>query len=262
MATDVWGTFMTRSGHILVVDDEAEVRDLLKEYLAKQGFVVSTADSVPAARSTLRERAVDLPVDLIVLDLRMPGEDGLSFARELQGQSNMAIIMLTASSEIIDRVVGLEIGADDYVAKPFDPRELLARIRSVLRRQARHDSDRDVSSRPPSEVKSRTIPFGRCLLNLEARQLLAPDGSDVPITAMQFDLIEAFISNPRRVLTRERLLDLAHRRGNDPFDRSIDIRVARLRQKIEKNPDKPQTIRTVHGTGYIFVPENGTPETG
>jgi two-component system phosphate regulon response regulator OmpR len=246
-----------RNGHILVVDDEAEVRDLLNEYLSKQGFTVSTAESVPAARLVLQARAVDLPVDLIVLDLRMPEEDGLSFARELHGRSDIAIIMLTASSETIDRVVGLEIGADDYVAKPFDPRELLARIRSVLRRQARHEPDR---AGQPAALPSRTIRFGRCLLDLEARQLLAPDGTDVPITAMQFDLIQAFVANPKRVLTRDRLLDLAHKRDNDPFDRSIDIRVARLRQKIEENPDKPQTIRTVHGTGYIFVPDGGTTE--
>lgn len=252
-----------RNGHILVVDDEAEVRDLLDEYLNKQGFVVSTAESVPAARLVLGTRAADVPVDLIVLDLRMPGEDGLSFARELQGRSDVAIIMLTASGEIIDRVVGLEIGADDYVAKPFDPRELLARIRSVLRRQARHEPERGAGAKSPAKEPSRrAVQFGRCRLDLDARQLIAPDGTDVPITAMQFDLIQAFISNPKRVLTRDMLLDMAHKRDNDPFDRSIDIRVARLRQKIEENPDKPQTIRTVHGTGYMFVPDGGMPKAG
>ena len=165
------------------------------------------------------------------LDLRMPGEDGLSLARELRGRGGVAIVMLTASGETVDRVVGLEIGADDYVAKPFDPRELLARIRSVLRR---------IQPAPPSKPGGdrRAVRFGRYVLDLDARRLFALDGSEMPITAMEFDLLEAFANNPNRVLSRDRLLDLAHKGGNDPFDRSIDIRVARLRQKIELHPDE------------------------
>ncbi|MCW2242392.1 response regulator [Azospirillum canadense] len=239
---------MSGNEHILVVDDDAEVRDLLIEYLAKQGFVVTPAESAACARDVLDTRAVDL----VVLDLQMPGEDGLSFARDLRRRSGVAIVMLTASGDTIDRVVGLEVGADDYVAKPFDPREFLARIRSVLRRTRRESAAEPV-------VDGRTVRFGRCLFDLEARRLYALDGSEVPITAMQLELLEAFANNPNRVLSRDRLLDLAHKRGSDPFDRSIDIRVARLRQKIEPNPEKPQAIRTVHGIGYVFVPSGQGP---
>ena len=240
---------MTSDAHILVVDDEAEMRDLLQEYLIKQGFAVSTASSVPSAREVLDARAVDL----VVLDLRMPGEDGLSFARELRSRGGVAIVMLTASSEIVDRVVGLELGADDYVGKPFDPRELLARIRSVLRRVQTAATDQSGGER-------RAVRFGHHVLDLDARRLFALDGSEVAITAMEFDLLEAFASNPNRVLSRDRLLELAHKGGSDPFDRSIDIRVARLRQKIEPHPDKPQTIKTVRGAGYVFVPGAAPPK--
>jgi DNA-binding response OmpR family regulator len=184
----------------------------------------------------------------------MPGEDGLVLARELRSRSNVAIIMLTASGETIDRVVGLEIGADDYVAKPFALRELLARIRSVLRR-TRTMSDAVSASAGNGEVPAATrLRFGRCLLDLDARRLFAPDSTEIPATAMQFDLMEAFINHPNRVLSRDRLLELAHKRGDEPFDRSIDIRIARLRRKIEEHPERPQTIKTVHGIGYIFVP--------
>jgi two-component system phosphate regulon response regulator OmpR len=234
---------VTSDAHILVVDDEAEVRDLLQEYLIKQGFAVSTACGAAEAREVLDVRAVDL----VVLDLRMPGEDGLSFARELRGRGSIAIVMLTASSETVDRVVGLELGADDYVAKPFDPRELLARIRSILRRV-------QSTASPSLGEDRRNFRFGHHLLDLDARRLFTLDGADVPITAMEFDLLEAFARNPNRVLSRDRLLELAHKGASDPFDRSIDIRVARLRQKIEPHPDKPQTIKTVRGAGYVFVP--------
>jgi DNA-binding response OmpR family regulator len=241
------------NGHILVVDDEAEVRELLEEYLQKHDFQISTAESVPAARTVLGGLQEAPPVELVILDLRMPGEDGLVLARELRSRGDIAIIMLTASGETIDRVVGLEIGADDYMAKPFDPRELLARIRSVLRRTrpAAQASAPDPDPVPPPE---KGVRFGCCLLDLASRQLFAPDGTEVPITAMQFDLMEAFLNHPNRVLSRDQLLELAHKRGDEPFDRSIDIRIARLRRKIEENPERPQTIKTVHGVGYIYVP--------
>ena len=239
-------------GHILVVDDEAEVRELLREYLGKQGFRISTAENVPTARALIDGLADG--VDLVILDLRMPGEDGLVLARELRGRSNVGIIMLTASGETIDRVVGLEVGADDYMAKPFDPRELLARVRSVLRRTRTMAEPASASDGTADIPAPRGVRFGRCTLDLEARRLFAPDGAEVPITAMQFDLMEAFINHPNRVLSRDRLLELAHKRGDEPFDRSIDIRIARLRRKIEENPERPQTIKTVHGVGYIYVP--------
>jgi DNA-binding response OmpR family regulator len=229
--------------HILVVDDEVEVRDLLQEYLLKQGFAVSVAASVADAREVLEARAVHL----VVLDLRMPGESGLSLARELRVRGDVAIVILTTSGATTDRVVGLEVGADDYMAKPFDPRELLARIRSVLRRT------RSVPAPTPQSGR-RSIRIGRCVLDLEQRRLFALDGTEVPITAMELDLLEVFATNPNRVLSRDQLLTLANKRGNDPFDRSIDVRVARLRRKVEPHPERPQAIKTAHGAGYVFVP--------
>lgn len=250
---------MTERAHILVVDDEAEVRDLLREYLGRHEFDVSAAGNVPEARAVLSAAEGAAPIDLVILDLKMPGENGLTLARELRDRGDVAIIMLTASGETIDRVVGLEVGADDYVAKPFDPRELLARIRSVLRRAgaARRTPTAADAGREPAAPAPVRIPFGRCTLDPEARRLFEADGTEVPITAMQFDLIEVFLGNPNRVLSRDRLLELTHKRGDEPFDRSIDIRVARLRRKIEHHPDKPQTIKTVHGVGYVYVPGGG-----
>lgn len=252
---------MAEKVHVLVVDDEAEVRDLLQEYLSGQDYDVSTAESIPAARAVLDAAKNGSPVELVVLDLKMPGENGLVLARELRDRGGVAVIMLTASGETIDRIVGLEVGADDYLAKPFDPRELLARIRSVLRRLRAGTPAASAAGEasggqgmPDARTKVR---FGRCLIDLEARRLFELDGTEVPVTAMQFSLIEVFLSNPNRVLSRDRLLELAHKRGDEPFDRSIDIRVARLRRKIEENPEKPRTIKTVHGMGYVFVPKPG-----
>jgi DNA-binding response OmpR family regulator len=252
---------MTDKAHILVVDDEAEVRELLQEYLGRQEFEVSTAESVPAARAVLNAATGVRPFDLVILDLKMPGENGLVLARELRDRGGVAVIMLTASGETIDRIVGLEIGADDYLAKPFDPRELLARIRSVLRRvamsrQAASLPERGIEAQAASSSSAR-VRFGRCLIDLEARQVFEADGTEVPITAMQFDLMEAFLNHPNRVLSRDQLLELAHKRGDEPFDRSIDIRIARLRRKIEENPERPQAIKTVHGMGYVYVPKPG-----
>jgi DNA-binding response OmpR family regulator len=252
---------MTDKAHVLVVDDEAEVRDLLQEYLGRQEFEISTAESVPAARAALDAMPGVRAVDLVILDLKMPEENGLVLGREFQDRGGVAVIMLTAPGETIDRVVGLEIGADDYLAKPFDPRELLARIRSVLRRvamsrQAAPLLERGIKAQAASSSSAR-VRFGRCLIDLKARQVFEADGTEVPITAMQFDLMEAFLNHPNRVLSRDRLLELAHKRGDEPFDRSIDIRIARLHRKIEENPERPQTIRTVHGMGYIYVPKAG-----
>jgi two-component system phosphate regulon response regulator OmpR len=250
---------MAEKVHVLVVDDEAEVRDLLQEYLSGQDYDVSTAASIPAARAVLDAAKNNNPVELVVLDLKMPGENGLVLARELRDCGGVAVIMLTASGETIDRIVGLEVGADDYLVKPFDPRELLARIRSVLRRlkagtQATSSAG-DVSDGHSALSPQTRARFGRCLIDLEARRLFEPDGTEVPVTAMQFSLMEVFLCNPNRVLSRDRLLELAHKRGDEPFDRSIDIRIARLRRKIEENPEKPRTIKTVHGMGYVFVPK-------
>jgi two-component system phosphate regulon response regulator OmpR len=208
------------------------------------GLAVSVADGGAAMREVMAER----PVDLVILDLRMPGEDGLSLARALRAEGGIGIVMLTAAGEPIDRVVGLEVGADDYLAKPFDPRELLARVRSVLRRV------RPDGGAPAAPATSGEVRFGRCVLNLDTRKLYTLDGSEAPMTAMEFDLLKLLAANPSRVLTRDELLEGAHNRSWEPFDRSIDIRIWRLRQKVEPDPSKPEVIKTIRGGGYMFVP--------
>ena len=231
---------MARAPHIVVVDDEPEVRESLAEYLALQGFRISEADGAMALRAILggNDR-----VDLVLLDLRMPGEDGLSLARWLREHAKVGVIMITGSADAVDRIAGLEVGADDYIAKPFDLRETLARVRSVLRRV----------TAPPAAVEE--VRFGRFVLNVTAHRLATEAGETVGLTSMEFDLLKAFATHPNRVLSREQLLDLAHGRDAEPFDRAIDIRVTRLRRKIESDPDKPKIIQTVRGAGYMFVTE-------
>jgi two-component system phosphate regulon response regulator OmpR len=229
--------------HIVVVDDEPDLRDMVGEYLIKQGYAVSEAAGGEALWALLAER----PVDLAILDINMPGEDGLSIARQLRRRGPVGIIMLTANSDTVDRVVGLEVGADDYLTKPFDLRELLARVRAVLRRAA-------APTEAPPATMGREIRFGRCVLNMDTRRLYAADGAEVAITAMEFDLLRVFAEHPTRVLTRDRILELAHSREMDGFDRSVDSRIVRLRRKIEEDPATPQVIKTVRGAGYVFVP--------
>jgi two-component system phosphate regulon response regulator OmpR len=229
--------------HIVVVDDEAEVRELIRDYLSRHGFAVSVADGGAAMRAILSER----PAHLVILDLRMPGEDGLTLARYLRSHGPVGIIMVTASSDTIDKVVGLEMGADDYIAKPFDPRELLARVRSVLRRMELQSKSGEAAATMGHEVR-----MGRCVLNLDSGKLYGLGGEEVPLTAMEFDLLRAFAERPNRILSRDLLLDLAHNRDMEAFDRSIDIRIMRLRRKIEEDPGKPRVLKTVRGQGYIF----------
>jgi DNA-binding response OmpR family regulator len=238
---------MVEQSHIIVVDDEPEIRSMLVDYLGQAGFSVRGAENGAALRRILAEQ----PADLVLLDINMPGEDGLSLARFLRANTEVGIVMLTAAGEVVDRVVGLEIGADDYIAKPVDLRELLARIRAVLRR---------LRTRPPAAAAvetpaARLMPIGACKLDLDAHRLYDGDGQEVPITSMEFDLLKAFVEHPNRVLSRDQLLDLAHNKDWEPFDRSIDIRIARLRRKIEVDPSKPQVVKTVRGAGYIFVPK-------
>jgi len=233
---------MSAPHHIVVVDDEPEVREMVQEYLIDHGFLVSQADGGDSLRRLMSER----PVDLVLLDINMPDEDGLSIARSLKKRGDVGIIMVTANSDTVDRVVGLELGADDYVAKPFDLREVLARVRAVLRRVSAPEQ--------PAATMGTEVRFGDYMLNLESHRLYAADGSEVPITAMEFDMLQVFARNPGRVLSRDRILDLAHNREMEAFDRSVDTRVVRLRQKIEKDPAFPQVIKTVRGAGYIFVP--------
>ena len=230
--------------HIVVVDDEPDIRETLREYLELQGYRVTTAAGGGELRAIMDEVE---DVALVLLDINMPGEDGLSLARFLRGKFKVGILMLTAAGETVDRIVGLEMGADDYMAKPFDLREVLARVRAVLRRSA------------PPAVQSPALPtqrvaLGDRVLDIDAHKLFDAGGEEIPITAMEFDLLKAFAEHPNRVLNRDQLLELAHHRSWEPFDRSIDIRIARLRRKIERNPAKPQVIKTVRGTGYVFEP--------
>jgi two-component system phosphate regulon response regulator OmpR len=229
-----------------VVDDDATVRETLVEYLTLRGFAVSAADSGASLRRILARK----PAAVVLLDINMPGEDGLSLARFLRSQGKVGILMVSAAGEPVDRVVGLEMGADDYIAKPFDLREVLARVKSVLRRVEA------AASAPAAEADDVPAPlrFGRFVLNLGARRLLVDDGREIPLTSMEFDLLKALVTHPNKVLSRDQLLTLAHNRDWDPFDRSIDIRITRLRRKIEADPAKPQLIKTVRGAGYMFVP--------
>lgn len=242
---------MAARTNLLVVDDDASVRSMLIEYLGGHGYAVRAAGDGAAMRAELER---ELP-DLVLLDLRLPGEDGLSLARFLRERYDVAIVMVTGSSDVVDRVVGLEIGADDYIAKPFDPRELLARVKSVLRRmQAR--AQESAAPAPVAAAMARQ-PFGRCEIELESRRLFdsAAGGEEVAMTAMEYDLIRVFLANPNRVLSRDQLLMHTRNREWEPFDRSIDIRIGRLRRKVEPDPaGEPRCIRTVRNGGYMYVP--------
>ena len=205
---------------------------------------MTPADAGPALREIIDAQHVDV----VILDIRMPGEDGLSLARYLREHSDVAIIMLTGSSEIIDRVVGLEIGADDYVAKPVDLRELLARVKAVLRRTSGQRANCSESRYPGSHE----VQFGNCRFVPEAHKLFDREGAEIAITPMEFQLLKVFAEHRGRVLNRDQLLELAHDHGWEPFDRSIDIRISRLRKKIEADASKPEVIKTVRGVGYIY----------
>jgi two-component system OmpR family response regulator len=233
---------MESSAHILVVDDHREIRDLLAKYLAKHGLRVSVAESAARARRVLETSAIDL----VVLDVMMPGEDGLSLCRHLRATTGVPVIMLTAMAEDTDRVIGLEIGADDYVVKPFNPRELLARIKAVLRRANSLPRRRPA---PPAEV----LRFERWALNVGRRELMDEDGVGIPLSTSEFLLLSALLDHPKMVLSRDQLLDLTRGRAANLFDRSIDNQVSRLRKKIESDPKEPSLIKTVWGGGYVFT---------
>jgi DNA-binding response OmpR family regulator len=237
---------MNQGQHIVVVDDEAAARDMVGDYLRMHGFNVSLCDGGP---SMWAEIARGRP-DLIVLDLNMPMVDGLSIIRDLKQKGDIPVIMLTATASPIDRVVGLELGADDYLAKPCELRELLARVRSVLRRVG------------PPAVAGRAghlVRFGVKWLDMDERLLRDDEGNEHPLTASEYNLLKAFAENPKRVLTRERLLELANARDTEAFDRAVDIRIMRIRRKIEPDPIRPRIIRTVRGGGYLFSPTEEKP---
>ena len=244
---------MNARTRLLVVDDDPSVRSLLRDYLEDHGYGVSEAADGTQMREEIER---ELP-DAVLLDVRLPGEDGLVLARYLREHYDLGILMVTASGDVIERVVGLEVGADDYIAKPFDLRELLARVKSVLRRlQARGPASPAPAAPtgPPQQPQGR-LRFGRCEVDVGAHRLFEAGGAEVTITAMEFELLAAFLDNPNRVLTRDQLLMKSRNRAWEPFDRSIDIRIGRLRRKIEPDPaGEPRVIRTVRNAGYMFVP--------
>ncbi|WP_109575706.1 response regulator transcription factor [Aminobacter sp. AP02] len=229
--------------HILIVDDDREIRDLLQEFFQKHGMRVSTARDDDEMQAALRRA----PVDLIILDVMLPGKSGLDICRDLRIHSKIPIIMLTAVTETIDRVVGLEMGADDYVPKPFDPRELLARTRAVLRRP----STAGAAHRPVPQVYK----FAGWTLDASRRRLLRPDEVRVELTTAEFNLLHTLVRSAQRVLSREQLVELSNQSGDYSYDRSVDILVSRLRRKMEDDPRSPKLVLTVRGGGYQFVPE-------
>ncbi|WP_454252166.1 response regulator [Pseudomonas sp. R151218B TE3479] len=233
---------MESSPHIIVVDDHRDIRDLVGKYLGQHGYRISMAESSTALRR-LMERSSP---DLIILDVMMPGEDGLTVCRQLRSSTDIPIIFLTAMTEELDRIIGLELGADDYLSKPFNPRELLARIKAVLRR---------VNSLPPQRgiSKSKVLRFDHWVLNVGRRELLGADGVAIPLSTAEFRLLNVFLDHSGIVLSRDQLLDLTVGRTSDYFDRSIDNQVSRLRKKIEVDPRNPALIKTHWGGGYSFT---------
>jgi len=250
---------MSEVQHILVVDDDPIICELLEKYLSAEGFFVSTAQSGEAMRRVMTNGTVDLAI----LDLMMPGEDGLTLTRYLQHEhADVSIVILTAKSETVDRIIGLEMGADDYIVKPFDLRELLARIKSVLRRRQRV-TNREVDNIPLTRLRNASqVCFAGWRLDLSLYQLISPQNDKVPLTSGEFELLMAFIRHPHRVLSRDELLTIIHNREAGPFDRSIDVQVGRLRRKIEIDPSQPELVKTVRGAGYLFTPTVHTVNAG
>ena len=230
--------------HVLVVDDDREIRDLISRFLRKNGFRVDVAADGLAMRQALSRSKIDL----VILDRVLPGEDGIVLCRELRKESKVPVIMLTLLGSEPDRIAGLEIGADDYVVKPFSPHELLARIKAVLRRANALPLQSDLQ-------RAGTLRFSGWTLDRTRRRLKAPDGTAVSLTDGEFDLLAAFAEHPQVILSRDQLLDLARGRAAAPFDRSIDVQVGRLRKKIETNPDEPELIKAVRARGYVFTPD-------
>lgn len=240
---------MDAQPHILVIDDDREIRDLLSRFLERQGMRVTAARDAKEAR-----RLWPLGrYHLVVLDLMLPGESGLDLARWLRGQDDVPIVMLTAMTEETDRIVGLELGADDYVAKPFNPRELVARIRAVLRRTAGEGSGSGGGPGAGKEPAAKAIRFAGWTLEPGRRRLLNPEGVEVPLTGGEYELLQVLVERPNRVLTRDMLMDLLRGRQAGPFDRAIDVAVSRLRRKLEDDGRNPTLIKTVRGGGYVLA---------
>jgi two-component system OmpR family response regulator len=229
--------------HILVVDDDLEIRTLLCDYLQRHGY---RASAVPDGR-TMRDQLQRTRVDLVILDIMLPGEDGLSLCRDLRVRFDIPVIMLTALGDTTERIVGLEMGADDYLGKPFDPRELLARIKVVLRRT------RSLPRGAPGDGESRQLRFAGWTLDTSARHLISPTGVVVPLSGGEYRLLKVLVDHPNRVLTRDQLLDLTRGREAGPFDRSIDVQIGRLRRRLGDDGKEPTIIKTVRGAGYVLA---------
>ena len=229
--------------HILAVDDDEPVRELLASYLASEGYRVTTAPDTATAKQALEGD----PIDLVICDLRLPDGDGLGLVRQIRTETHLPVIILSSKDQDVDRIVGLELGADDYLTKPFNPRELLARIKAVLRRVAGEGRP----PRSPDELRA-VVQFANWELDLTAQRLRGQDGREVELTKAEFGLLAAFVKRPQRVLTRDQLLDLTRADGAEVFDRSIDVLILRLRRKIEANPKEPRIIKTERGAGYVF----------
>jgi two-component system OmpR family response regulator len=241
---------MSTNIRALVVDDDPDIRELLCHYLARYGMTAEGAGDGDAMRSRLQASEVDI----VILDLMLPGEDGLSLCRWLRSHSTIPVIMLTARGEPMDRIVGLEIGADDYMAKPFEPRELVARIQSVLRRTHMRQPQDSTAASTGTEphFAEETVCFEQWKLNRVLHQLIAPDGVIITLSNAEFRLLGTFLAHPFRILSRDQLLDEARGRSIEAFDRSIDLLVSRLRQKLQEDPREPRLIKTVRGQGYLF----------
>ena len=235
---------MSRRTHVLVCDDETDLREMVGKYLTRRDFEVTLVENAEALERSLAERT---DIDLVLLDINMPGEDGLSALRRLRTRHDVAVIMLTAAGEPVDRIIGLEMGADDYVGKPVDLRELEARVKAVLRRTDAAIDAGDIDN-------ADSVQIAGMRLDLAAAKLYGREGDEIALTAMEFSLLKLFVRNKGRVLNRDQLMELTSGREWDPFDRSMDIRILRLRRKIEVNPSKPAIIRTVRGLGYLFDP--------
>jgi two-component system OmpR family response regulator len=233
--------------HVLIVDDDPEICQLVARFLEPHGFRVAAAGDGPSMREALQRE----PADLVILDLMLPGDDGLALCRELRTTSRVPIIFLTALNSEADRVVGLEMGADDYLSKPFSTRELLARVRAVLRRAAPVTDEAPEAA--PKAAIGRRLRFSGWTLDIGRRQLTAPDGVLVDLSGGEYELLIAFLERPQIVLTRDQLLDITHGRSAGPFDRAIDMQVGRLRRKIEADPKNPELIKTVRGGGYVLA---------
>lgn len=240
---------MAADVNVLVVDDDLDIRELLTDYLEDNGFVVTTAVDADSMRQCIEQ----VVPDVVLMDVGLPGEDGLSLTRYLRERLDIAVIVISGAGDTVDRIVGLEVGADDYIAKPFDPRELRARIKSVVRRYQRNHSE-ETPQPDTNSIDDKIVNLGTTRLNLQTRQLLNKHDEEIPLTAMEFDLLKTFIERPNRPMTRDQLLNITQNRDWDPYDRSIDIRITRLRRKIESDANKPQILRTVRGVGYMFVP--------